>query len=516
MEKAPADETVGLLRALFDLAADHAVTLEVRDEAGREGGIGSIVVRVVSPAGEEILVEVRDSSPGGRSWISEGGLDLAYQGSEMRGDRQGPRERLLAAMGASFRTTMRRSGPELRAQLAKCLERASTSGDGERRHLGGESAGQRTEAAPAVRTGEIGRAPLPPVLQMALESFDEDDGGPVSEDGIATVGRFLDGFLEAQTIAAAFELGIIDALADNDLLSFEELRDRLDITARGLHLITGLLVGCGVLNLRGERFALSVAFRRALEHRGLLLTLLGLITPAAHDLIENASAFFRDPWEFVPRAHVIGLFNYSETDPERARVWVAALSQVTRYEAPACLRRHDFSQYRRVLDVGGNSGEFARQICARHPHVEATVFDLPVVCAVGAEYLAGKPGAERVSFVGGDMRNDPLPRGFDLVCFKSVLNDWGLEDVRLFLGKALAAVRPGGRVLIYEREAVDLRRGRFPFRQLAVLPYLSNLRSAGEYAALIEDIGFVEIETERIDLGMRFLLLTARRRGSQA
>jgi len=88
--------------------------------------------------------------------------------------------------------------------------------------------------------------------------------------------------------------------------------------------------------------------------------------------------------------------------------------------------------------------------------------------------------------------------------------------VRLFVGKALAAVRPGGRVLIYEREAVDLRRGRFPFRQLAVLPYLSNLRSAGEYAALLEDIGFVEIETERIDLGMRFLLLTARRRGSQA
>ena len=502
MKTAPGDETATLLRALFALPADHAIEWEVR----RDGEAAAcMVVRAVGPGGDEVFVEVRVSAPGGRSWISEGGLELAYQGPGI-GAGHGPRERLLAAMGASFRATMRQRGPEVRAQITRCL--APTGGG---QSSGDTPAGRRTAVSPSVARDPAERPPIPAVLVMALERFDAYDGSATSDDGVAAVEPFVGGIVDAQTTAAAFELGLIDALLEDDLLSFDELRQRLGMTARGLGLITGLLVGSGVLDLRDERFTLSAAFRRALEHKGLLLTILGLTALAAQDLIENAPTFFRDPWEFCPRAHRVGLFNYDDADPEHARIWVAALSHLTRYEAPGCIRRYDFGRHRRVLDVGGNSGEFARQICVRHPHVEATVFDLPAVCTVGAKYVAGKPGGERVSFVGGSMATDPLPADFDLVCFKSVLNDWPAADVRDFLSKAFAALRPGGRILIYEREAVDLRRGRFPFQQLVVLPYMSNLRSAEEYSALLGDTGFVDIETERIELEMRFLIMTARR-----
>ncbi len=515
MQQASRDESVALLRALFGLAADHVIDWEVRREAAAAGCVGRLVVRVVSPSSDEVCVELHDSASGGRSWISEGGLDLTYQGPEMRSDGQGPRERLLAAIGASFRATMAERGPELRVQLAWCLERARACANGRQWPRGDEGKGRSTEAVPSGRVGDD-RAQVPTVLLMALEDFDRYDGSAVSEDGLAAVDVFLSGLVEAQTIAAAFEIGLVDTLLAGDSLSFEELCERLDITVRGLRLLTGLLVGSGVLDLQEERFTVSAAFQRALQHRGLLLTLLGLIALAAQDLTENAPAFFHDPWEFSPRAHRLGLFNYRETDPKRARVWVAVLSLLTRYEAPACIRRYDMNRYRRVLDVGGNSGEFARQICTRHAHIEATVFDLPVVCEVGTKYLAGKRGAERVSFVGGDMTKDPLPRDFDLVCFKSVLNDWESGDVRVFLRKALDALRPGGRVLIYEREAIDLCHGRFPFRQLAVLPYLSNLRSAAEYSALLDDLGFTEIEAERSDPELGFLLVTACRRTDRA
>ena len=129
MQVAPVDETAGFLRALFGLGAHDAVTWHVRQPAEREGGVGWVVVCVVAPSGEEVRLEIRDSSGGGRSWISEGGLDLAYQGEAMRRTEQGTRERLLLAMGASFRARMRRSGTELRAHFAQCLKQTGSAND---------------------------------------------------------------------------------------------------------------------------------------------------------------------------------------------------------------------------------------------------------------------------------------------------------------------------------------------------------------------------------------------------
>ena len=74
---------------------------------------------------------------------------------------------------------------------------------------------------------------------------------------------------------------------------------------------------------------------------------------------------------------------------------------LTRYEAAVCMDHHDFSQYRRMLDVGGNSGEFVLRICRRYPDISAAVFDLPLVCELGQEHVRGTAEADRISFVKG-------------------------------------------------------------------------------------------------------------------
>lgn len=58
-------------------------------------------------------------------------------------------------------------------------------------------------------------------------------------------------------------------------------------------------------------------------------------------------------------------------------------TRLTRHEALVCMKYHDFGQYRRMLDVGGNSGEFALQVCRRHPDLRATVLDLPFHLVTG-------------------------------------------------------------------------------------------------------------------------------------
>jgi SAM-dependent methyltransferase len=507
MKDAAGEQVHRLLMALLGLEPRHVLRWTIHREADPGDYVGCVGVVVGLPDGEEVRVEIRDALPGATSWISEGGLDLIYHGTQIQSAKDGARDAALLAMGECFRAAMRRHGPELRARLAGVLQQARAEASLKERDRD-EAESERKQGT---STHEVSPTQAPSALNMGLQHFADATATAANNDALTKVDRFVDSFMKAHAITSAFEIGLVDALIEGEALASEELHSRLGVTERGLHLLATLLVGYGVLASRDNRLRLTDEFRRALEHRGLLLTRLGLISLTAQELLETGSALFRDPLEFTARSRAIGLFDYRSADPERARSWVAITTEFTRYDAAACLRRHDFGRYRRVLDVGGNSGEFARQICASHPNVEVTVFDLPVVCSVGAQYLAGRPGGDRVSFVGGDVRKDPLPGGFELVCFKSMLHDWDTPNVRQFLGKAWEALLPGGRVLIYEREAVDLERSGFPFQLLSMVPYLTLLRKGPEYASFLEELGFRETEVERVENEMPFLLVTGRR-----
>ena len=83
---------------------------------------------------------------------------------------------------------------------------------------------------------------------------------------------------------------------------------------------------------------------------------------------------------------------------------------LTRYEALACLDLYDFGRHQRMLDVGGNSGEFVLQAVRRHPALRGAVLDLPLVCEIGMEHVLGEPECARIGFINADVRADPMPR----------------------------------------------------------------------------------------------------------
>src|SRR5207249_8583646 len=134
----------------------------------------------------------------------------------------------------------------------------------------------------------------------------------------------------------------------------------------------------------------------------------------------------RDPSGFTGQARLYQLFDYRrclDLRPENfapTRAWMRITSALTRYEAQACMELHDFALHRRVLDIGGNSGEFVLQLCRRYPELHGTVLDLPLVCEIGMEHVLAEPEHPRISFVKSDVRSEPLPLGFDLIAFKSM------------------------------------------------------------------------------------------------
>jgi SAM-dependent methyltransferase len=172
---------------------------------------------------------------------------------------------------------------------------------------------------------------------------------------------------------------------------------------------------------------------------------------------------------------------------------------------------HDFSRYGKMLDIGGNSGEFALQVCRQNPLIKTMVFDLPVVCDIGREYMDTQTEGQRVNFIKGNAFSDPLPGGFDMISFKSMLHDWPEHEAKQLIKKAGQALEPGGRLLIFERGPVDASKVKWPYGDLPFLLFFRSFREPGIYEEQLGNMGFKDIKVQKIDLEMTFFLVTAKK-----
>jgi SAM-dependent methyltransferase len=336
------------------------------------------------------------------------------------------------------------------------------------------------------------------------------------------VDAFLRTLVDARALKTAFELGLVDFLSAKPAASAETIGKTLGVDANGARFLLDLLAANNVLTKHNSAIRLDERFTAALRYRDLMETKLDFAGLSINDFADFFTALIKDPRGFAGKARLFELFDYrrclqfSPENYERTRGWMRLTSMLTRYEARACLDLVDFGGAKRMLDVGGNSGEFVLQAIRRHTELEGTVFDLPLVCEIGMEHVLPEPEHGRITFVKGDIRNDVLPRGYDLIAFKSMLHDWPVEDAQRFLAKASRALEPGGTLLIFERGPIDLSSGTPPFSMLPILLFFRSYRAPAAYSKHLEALGFEHIECREIELDTRFFLLTARKAGSRA
>jgi hypothetical protein len=327
------------------------------------------------------------------------------------------------------------------------------------------------------------------------------------------VDAFLEHVVHARALASAFELGLVDRLAARDGEPLAELRDAFRGDRRGVELLLSLLAATGVVELAAGRVALGQAFRRALRYRDLLEAKLEFAHLALPDVTQLFSLMLGNPEEFRRRARTYGLFSYQhclEATPEnvrRTRQWVRFTTALTRYEGQVVAASHDFTLHRRMLDIGGNSGELALQVCRRHAGMRATVFDLPLVCRIGEEHVRAHPEGDRIAFAAGDALTSPLPREHDVVVFKSVLHDWPEASARELMLRASDALEPGGTLLVFERGPLELLRRPVPYSLLPILVFASAFRTPDLYVRTLTDLGFGHVRVSQIDLEMPFFLV---------
>ncbi|MEZ4316160.1 MAG: class I SAM-dependent methyltransferase [Myxococcota bacterium] len=139
--------------------------------------------------------------------------------------------------------------------------------------------------------------------------------------------------------------------------------------------------------------------------------------------------------------------------PEPARTsWFAFDHFYSDRAMPPAIEIVKQGRARRLLDVGGNTGKFARRYTTADPDVHVTIADLAGQLGIAAEENAQYTHRDRIHLAPVDLL-DPdcaLPQGFDAVWMSQFLVCFSKPEIVSILDRARDALEPDGTLWILD------------------------------------------------------------------
>lgn len=158
----------------------------------------------------------------------------------------------------------------------------------------------------------------------------------------------------------------------------------------------------------------------------------------------------------------------------------------------------DFSGVTHLVDVGGGNGDISVAIAKKHPDLRVTLINLPSALEIVRDNVAKNGLSDRIEAVSVDMYREPYPE-CDGILFARILYPFNAQVCGMLLGKAFAALRPGGRVVIADMLLRE-ERGITNYDYLAhfltsvgVDPAMMTFKNQDEYFAVLEQLGFRDV-----------------------
>lgn len=327
--------------------------------------------------------------------------------------------------------------------------------------------------------------------------------------------RLLDDVPSLLALRSGFRSGLLATLQQGPITR-ELLITQTPLPAAGLDTLLALFWQVGIAEQEGDSWQLSGPMRDLLEAEGpALRQRADFVALAVCDVLMHGDGLLGDPRALRQAAATFRFFCYDRASGtgaaqlEDTAPWVGYVSALAAREAPDLAPLIPLDGVRHLLEVGGNTGVFARALLAARPGLTATVLDLPAVCHIGAADLP-QDMAGRLHFLPGDARAIDWPQS-DAVLFKSVLHDWTEAAAREMIAKAARHLPPGGRVIICERGPVAEENSMRGAAAAANLVFAQYYRTPAFYEAALEAAGLRLLPRRSVSLEMTFHMVAAER-----
>ena len=335
----------------------------------------------------------------------------------------------------------------------------------------------------------------------------------------------ITGFVQTKALTAAVDAGVIRTLAQGPASAAAlaqaaglpiDAMQRLLGAAKAIDLVELAAPDLWVLGQRGAALSSNRGALAMIEHHKIFYD--DLADPLAMLGRGRGQGKLAAFWTYAPAAGQ-GLPATADAESWQGggagavAPYSALMAASQPMVAEQVLDAYRFGRHQCIMDVGGGHGGFLAEVAARHPRLAMKLFDLPAVVDGARPKLAAR-GLSHVALHGGSFRDDPLPRGADLITLVRICHDHDDDVVRALLAKAHAALPPGGRLLIAEPMAGtagaevmgDAYFGLYLWAMGSGRP-----RTAGDYLALLAGVGFGNARELTTALPMVTRLIVAER-----
>jgi len=331
------------------------------------------------------------------------------------------------------------------------------------------------------------------------------------------------GFVYSQTLSACVQLRLFDRLADGPI-SAGALADACALERDATVTLLRAAASLRLVQRRADRLVADGSSDEVYGlgvHGAALLANRGVMTMVEHhaflyrDLSDPVGLLRRETpdtllsmfWDYR------GARQEDEASGIGTRPYTELMSASQAMVAEQIIDCYPLRSHQCLLDIGGGDGTFLRTVAASAPDLSLQLLDLPPVAAAARVKFAEAVLPNAVSCVGGDMFEDALPEGADVISLVRIVHDHDEAPVRRLLARCREALPPGGTLLLAEpmaREHIGDPATDAYFGMYLHAMGQGRPRTAAELAALLDDAGFARVSEVRTQMPMLTGLLVAR------
>ncbi len=200
--------------------------------------------------------------------------------------------------------------------------------------------------------------------------------------------QVANGFMAAKYLFVANEVGIFEKLAEGPA-TLDDLALRTGVPRRTIRILADAMVGLGLVLRQGDHYQNGPAADTFLTGRS---------PTDLRSFMRYLNRLNYPMWMKLEEAVRTGqpLFGEFKFTEEEQQIFSEGIEALTAGQAHALAVSYDFSQHRRVLDLGGGTGSSLIAVLSEHSGLEGTLFELPAAAAIMRKRLVGSTLAGRI------------------------------------------------------------------------------------------------------------------------
>ncbi|GAB4147478.1 MAG: methyltransferase [Planctomycetaceae bacterium] len=185
------------------------------------------------------------------------------------------------------------------------------------------------------------------------------------------------------------------------------------------------------------------------------------------------------------------IFDYLGENPDKAKIFDAAMTGIHGREAGGVVESYDFSEFNVVADIGGGNGSQLISILEANPNLRGILFDLPHVIERARPNFEEHGLLNRCELVAGSFF-ESVPEGADAYIMRHIIHDWDDEKSKTILQNCHRAMSDNAKLLVIE-SVIPPGNDFFPGKLLDLTMLLipgGKERTEEEFRDLFGEVGF--------------------------